>query len=185
MDLITHLQDEIQELKARVPDVSKGKENFSRKEESYAYFVTKFAENFPRFDAYRSETELRAWEDYWEEVEAFKRITNCSDMVLAYLIKDSAVDGSPLSICLKDVSHVGGDGYTDIHDLKLEGIRTRMYEDFGPKRHNMADQARKRYEQTRRKFKERPKWFFQAIGNERIANAKDGSRAQSEFQLQS
>ena len=44
-------------------------------------------------------------------------------MVLAYLIKDSAPDGSPLSICLKDVSHVGGDGYTDIHDLKLEGIK--------------------------------------------------------------
>ena len=80
-------------------------------------------------------------------------------MVLAYLIKDSAVDGSPLSICLKDVSHVAGDGYTDIHELKLEGIRTRMYDDFGPKTHNMADQARKRYEQTRRKFKERPTWF--------------------------
>ena len=107
-------------------------------------FATKCAENFPRFDAYRSETELRAWEDYWEEVEAFKRITNCSDMVLAYLIKDSAVDGSPLSICLKDVSHVAGDGYTDIHELKLEGIKTRMYDDFGPKKHNMADQARKK-----------------------------------------
>ena len=103
------------------------------------------------------------WEDYWEEVEAFKRITNCSDMVLAYMIKDSAVDGSPLATCLKDVSHVAGDGYVDIHELKLEGIRTRMYDDFGPKKHNMADQARKRYEQTRRKFKERPKWFFRRL----------------------
>ena len=70
----------------------KGKEAFSRKEESCAYFVTKVAENFPIFDAYRSETELRVWEDYWEEVEAFKRATNCSEMVLTYLIKDSAVD---------------------------------------------------------------------------------------------
>ena len=160
LDLITKLQDEIQELKTRVTEQPKGKEGLSRKEEPFAYFVTKFAENFPRFDAQRSETELRAWEDYWEEVEAFKRITNCSDMVLAYLIKDSAVDGSPLSICLKDVSHVAGDGYIDIHDLKLEGIKARMLEDFGPKRNNMADQARKRYENTRRKFKERPKWFF-------------------------
>ena len=87
MGLITNLQDEIQELKTRVTEIPKGKEGFSRKEESYAYFVTKFAENFPRFDAYRSETELRAREDYWEEVEAFTRITNCSDMVLAHLNK--------------------------------------------------------------------------------------------------
>ena len=60
LDLITNLQDEIQQLKTRVTELPKGKESFSRKEESYAYFVTKFAENFPRFDAYLSETELRA-----------------------------------------------------------------------------------------------------------------------------
>ena len=63
-------------------------------------------------------------------------------------------------MCLKDVSHVGGDGYTDIHELKLDGIKARMLEDFGPKKHNMADQARKRYEQTRRKFKYRPECLF-------------------------
>ena len=62
-------------------------------------------------------------------------------------------------MCLKDVSHVGGDGYTDIHELKLDGIKARMLEDFGPNTHIMVDQARKRYEQTRRKFKERQQWF--------------------------
>ena len=61
---------------------------------------------------------------------------------------------------------MAGDGYTDIHELKLEGIKKIMLDDFGPKKHNMADQARKRYEQTRRKFKERPTCFFQAIGDE-------------------
>ena len=66
LDLITTLQDEIQELKTRVAEPPKGNESVSRKEESYAYCVTKFAENFPRFDAYRSEAELRAWGDYWE-----------------------------------------------------------------------------------------------------------------------
>ncbi len=79
------------------------------------------------------------------------------------MIKDSAVDGSTLSICMKDVSHVAGDGYTDIHELKLEGIKARMLEDFGPKRNTMADQARKRYEHTRRKFKERPQWLFRQL----------------------
>ena len=44
LDLITKLQDEIQELKTRVTEQPKGKEGLSRKEESYAYFVTKFAE---------------------------------------------------------------------------------------------------------------------------------------------
>ena len=38
-----------------------------------------------------------------------------------------------------------------------------MLEDFGPKKHNMSDQARKRYEQTHRKFKERPTWFFRRL----------------------
>ena len=48
LEIITHLQDEMQDLKTRVTELPKGKENFSRKEESYAYFVTKFAENFPQ-----------------------------------------------------------------------------------------------------------------------------------------
>mgnify|MGYP003320530915 CR=1 FL=1 len=54
---------------------------FAKKEDAYACFVIIFAENFPEPDACRSETELRAWGEYWEEVEALRRITHCSEMV--------------------------------------------------------------------------------------------------------
>ena len=92
----------------------------------YAHFVTKFAENFPSFDSKRSESELRCWEDYWDSVTTVQRITNCSDMILVYLIKDSAAFGSELGARLRDITHTGGDGYTDISDIGLDGIRGRM-----------------------------------------------------------
>ena len=98
----------------------------SKKEESYAYFVTKFAQHFPSFDARACETQLRRWEEYWDSVTGFQRITNCSDLILAYLIKDSAVQGSELDICLKDITHTGEDGYTDINTIGLKVIKARM-----------------------------------------------------------
>ena len=79
--------------------------------------------------------QLRAWDDYWQAVKTFQRITTCNDMLVAYLIKDSAPTGSPLGVCLQDVGHENGDGVVDIHDLGLEGIKKRMEEDFGPKVH--------------------------------------------------
>ncbi len=118
--------------------------------------MTKFAEHFPVFDAKRCETELQAWDQYWEAIVSFKRITNCSDMIIAYLIKDSAAQGSELQVCLRDIGHEEKDGMLDIQDVGLEGIKERMKEDFGPKIHHMAQQARMKYENTRRKFKERP-----------------------------
>ena len=78
-------------------------------------------------------------------------------MILAYLIKDTAANGSQLATTLANVRHKSGDGYIDINDIGLEGIKARMFTDFGPKLHNMADKARRRYENTRRKFKERPR----------------------------
>ena len=109
-----------------------------RNKDSYAYFCTRWADNFPKFDPYRCETEIRAWEDYWSNIEQFKRITNCPDYMLAYLIKDTAQRGGDLDTCLADLSHVAGDGYIDINEIGLEGIKTRMKEDFGPKTHLMV-----------------------------------------------
>ena len=43
LTLLTELQDEIHELKTRVAEAPKGKESFSRKEESCAYCVTKLS----------------------------------------------------------------------------------------------------------------------------------------------
>ena len=83
--------------------------------------------------------------------------------MLAYLIKDTAPKNGDLDICLDELSHVAEDGYLDIRDVGLEGIKERMRADFGPKTHLMADQARRNYENTRRKFKERPKWFFRRL----------------------
>ena len=104
----------------------------------------------------------------------FKRITNCSDMIIAYLIKDSAAQGSELQVCLRDIGHEEKDGMLDIQDVGLEGIRERMKEDVGPKLHHMAQQARMKYENTRRKFKERPKWFFRRLrANEMLMKKYD------------
>ena len=106
---------------------------------------------------------MHAWEDYWDEAQAFKRITNCDDLILAYLIKDSAPVGSELATSLRDLSHTGGDGYLDIKEVGLEGVKARMEADFCPKKQHMASQARVTYENTRRRFKERPKWFFRRL----------------------
>jgi len=170
LDLVDDLRQQIQDMKASTgksdpfsPDGNKEHIRHGKKEESYAYFVTKFAQHFPMFDPRKSELQIRGWEDYWDQVKGFQRITQCSDMVLAYLIKDSAALGSELDTCLKDISHSGGDGFLDIQDVGLDGIQARMEEDFGPRRHNMAQQARDRYANTRRKFKERPKWYFRRL----------------------
>ena len=177
LDLFDTLKAQMDSLKENLPKAKGGNPSykgdfdeddptslkFGKKDDNYAYFVSKFAQHFPAFDPKRSELQLSAWEDYWEAIEGFKRITRCSDMVVAYLIKDSAPQGSELAVCLRDVNHTGENGYIDIHDLGLEGIKKRMKEDFGPKMHNMAHQARHQWESTRRKFKERPAWFFKRL----------------------
>ena len=171
MDMMAGLKEDVEKLRAEKEQRGReeiDKEQFDKKTpdkdgkgktDSYAWFVTKFAEHFPQFDPKKAEVELGAWESYWESVTAFKRITNCSETTLAYLIKDSAAQGSELAVCLQDVGHEAVDGMVDINDLGLEGIKARMQEDFGPKSHHLAQQARVKYENTRRKFKERPKWF--------------------------
>ena len=50
LDLITNLQDEIQELKTRVTEIPKGKEGFPATKNLMHILSPKFAENFPRFD---------------------------------------------------------------------------------------------------------------------------------------
>ena len=60
--------------------------------------MTKFPQHFPSFDARACETQLRRWKEYCDALTGFQRITNCSDLILAYLIKDSAVQGSELDI---------------------------------------------------------------------------------------
>ena len=98
---------------------------------------------------------------------------------MAYLIKDSAVQGSELDICLKDITHTGEDGYTDINTIGLKGIKARMLADFGPKEHDMATQSRNQYFNTRRKFKERPKWFFRRLE----LNELQMNKADPDFQV--
>ena len=63
-------------------------------------------------------------------------------MIISYLNNDSAGDGTPLTVCLKDVAHAAEDGYTDMSDLTLEGTNGLQLDEFGPTRHNMADQPR-------------------------------------------
>ena len=75
-------------------------ERAAQEKHTYAYFVSKFAAQFPKFDAVKSEQELLCWEDYWDSVKLFQSVTNCSDMILAYLIKDSAATGSALACVL-------------------------------------------------------------------------------------
>jgi len=51
---------------------------FTKKEEPRAYFVTRYAENFPKPAAYRIESQLSALDYQWEEVEA------CTDMLKSF-----------------------------------------------------------------------------------------------------
>ena len=151
-----------------------GGKQVEAKDRTYGYILGRYSDQFPKFDPVRSEMDLMVWEEYWESVESFRRITGCSDMIVAYLIRDTAPPHSPLATCLSDIRNVGGNGYEDIHDVGLAGIKKRMQDDFGPKLHNMADQARRKYENTRRRFKERPKWFFRRLEfNEKQMNRLD------------
>ena len=102
LNIVDALNDKIQRLEetsVNKETLKDSKPKFGEKQEAYAYFVTKFAQHFPIFDARKSETELRAWEDYWDAVRGFQRITNYSDMIRAYLIKDSAAMGTELATC--------------------------------------------------------------------------------------
>ena len=47
-------------------------------------------------------------------------------MIVAYLVRDTGPPNPPLSACLANVKNVGGDGYDDIHDVGLAGIKERM-----------------------------------------------------------
>ena len=109
LDLFEHVQDKVQKLeaeKAGKSDLDKRPMSLDRNKDSYAHFCTKWIEHFPKFDPYRSETEIRYWEDYWSNIEQFKRVTNCEDYMLAYLIKDTAPKNGDLDICLDELSHV-------------------------------------------------------------------------------
>ena len=168
------IREQVDKLKERKPEFG-GKS----KEDIYAHFVTKFAQHFPSFDVKQSEMRLRYWEEYWDSITGFQRMTSCQDVIIAYLIKDSAPPGSELDTCLKDVTHTGEDGYVDIHELGLDGIKARMLEDFGPKPYVMANQAREKFFSTRRKFKERPKWYFRRLR----MNKFQMNKADPDFQI--
>ena len=45
------------------PSKSPEKLNVGKKDETYAYFVTKFAQHFPQFKAHAAETELLVWQE--------------------------------------------------------------------------------------------------------------------------
>jgi hypothetical protein len=53
------------------------------KQETYAFYLQKHAADFPRFPAQEIRTNPTKWESYWESVEQFKKITGCTETVLA------------------------------------------------------------------------------------------------------
>ena len=55
----------------------------------------------------------------------------------------------------------------DINDVGLEGVKKLMEIDFRPRMHTMKRQARTQYENVRRKFGERPKWYFRRLDQAR------------------
>ena len=141
--------------------------------------LNKFSAQFPEFNSRAYETELGAWEDYWEAVSSFQRMTQCPDLIAAYLIRDSAPKQSDLAHCLSHVCNEPGDGKLDIDSLGLTGIKALMSDDFEPKTHFLASQARQQVMSIHRKFKERPKWYFRRFD---IAYARC-KRLDKEFQL--
>ena len=62
LDLFEHVQEKVQKLegeKAGKDDLEKRPMSTDRNKDSYAHFCTKWIEHFPKFDPYRSETEIR------------------------------------------------------------------------------------------------------------------------------
>ncbi len=80
MNMMSELKDEVDRLRTQVGKPQQGAEDRKDrdghdskggKQDSYAYFVTKSAEHFPVVDAKRCETELQAWDQYWEAIVSF------------------------------------------------------------------------------------------------------------------
>ena len=55
---------------------------------NYQQFSAKFYKEFPTFNARKVENEFDGWDNYLESAH-FQKITQCSDIALAYLIKDT------------------------------------------------------------------------------------------------
>ena len=58
--------------------------------ENYLHFVGRFNKEFPIFQARKVENDIFAWEKYWDSIAHFQKITSCSDLIVSYMIKDTA-----------------------------------------------------------------------------------------------
>ena len=158
VEMLHRQQTQIAQLKDELSHMNKQK--FGTENNTIAYFVSKYAQHFPKFDAHIAESNLAYWEDYWDRIEAFRKMTNCPDDTLAYLIKDTATPGTALGQALQDIDFMGRPGHTSIQQFGLQGIKDRMAESFAPDDMVASRETRQTYENCHRKFKEKPISFF-------------------------
>ena len=52
--------------------------------------------DFPYLDHHRSENEPKYWSKYWDKVSTWQKNIGCSDLMVAYMIKQTARGGSEL-----------------------------------------------------------------------------------------
>ena len=83
---IADLQKQIQLLSQ--PKEEKPKDNTQMNQ--IAYFVHKFKDDLPRFNALKSQKDVTYWDSYWDRIASFKLMTSCGDDTIAYLIKLTA-----------------------------------------------------------------------------------------------
>ena len=114
----------------------------------------KNAKLIPTFPGSRCRHEPDVWEDWWERVYAIQNTINCSDTMLAFMIKHAANKDSELFQTLEHLKHTDG----TLLQQGLEGVKKVIKEDYEPSGHLIKVQARNRVRASWRKYKEKPSW---------------------------
>ena len=116
----------------------------------------KNAKLIPTFPGSRCRHEPDVWEDWWERVYAIQNTINCSDTMLAFMIKHAANKDSELYQTLEHLKHTDG----SLFQQGLEGVKKLITEDYAPSGHLIKVVSRDRVRASWRRYKQKPSWWF-------------------------
>ena len=64
-------------------------------------YIQAHGADFPPFHCRDSKMVPKVWKQYWEKVRAWQKICGCSDLMIAYIIQQTAPPGGDLERILK------------------------------------------------------------------------------------
>ena len=114
----------------------------------------KYSKLLPSFPGSQCRTQPDVWENWWERVYGIQATLNCSDTMLAFMIKETANRDGELFQTLEHLKHTDG----SLFQQGLEGVKKLITEDYAPSGHLIKAVSRDRVRASWRKCKEKPSW---------------------------